>query len=102
MSNLNTTGIPDLEREVRELTAELARLRSEREWIPASQPPNDDRYVIVSDKWQPVSMGWYDGKRWFDTRGEDMELEVTHWMERPLPPPPTADRDYGEKELTDE
>lgn len=81
------------------LTAELARLRSEREWIPVSErlPKDGNTIVLTLAKVKEVFLLSFD-EYWFspfDESGDEFQLQVTHWM--PLPPPPTADRDYGEK-----
>ena len=69
------------------LTAELARLRSEREWIPVStRLPELNRLVNVICEYEKetfVSSSYHHGNNRWSVYG------VTHWM--PLPPPPTAD-----------
>ena len=72
------------------LLDELDRLQQASRWIPVSERlPEDTTYVLVKDRFAPVAIGWYDGKRWYDTRSEDIETEATHW--KPLPTPPEGE-----------
>lgn len=52
-------------------------------WRPASEPPENDREVLVVTRSkkgvQSVDKGYHDGERWIH-RGS---AEVTHWMELP-------------------
>jgi ribosomal protein L37AE/L43A len=86
-ADVSAIGVKALIDYVEALEAELAVLKSERRWIPVSEPPKKNGYFwcsIVDDagcKWADkrlfsVENGWF-------TFGE----QVTHWMPLPAEPP---------------
>lgn len=75
----------ELRNEIKNLRAEIERLRGE--WKPASEPPDTDREVLVfiaregwqDADWSEREIGKYSGSKWCFSR-------VTHWRELPEGP----------------
>jgi len=76
-----------------ELQAELARLQSERRWIPVSERlPEFHQDVLVCDECKDIYNTTF-GVANYPNKGDlwflDFDHEITHWM--PLPCPPDGD-----------
>lgn len=66
-------------------------------WKPATEPPEEEKLVIVVRQWQTVrngirqevDMAWVeDGFWWLDNYDDDPIEGVTHWMDIPELPDP--------------
>lgn len=59
-------------------------------WIKADNPPKDmhEVLIIVTNRHNEVTLGHYnyDKKEWF-VHTDYEPVQVSHWMEKPLPPP---------------
>lgn len=70
-----------------DLQAEVDRLKAERRWIPVSEPPSDDRPVLLTDGLDIYS-GFYRNGNWHELNGYVLD-GITHYQEQmPLPQPP--------------
>ena len=57
------------------------------QWFPISEPPDDDKTVLLFDpkaKSEPIWPGWKDGEDWFWSDGSS--AQPTHWCDFPEPP----------------
>ena len=82
MSNLNLTGIPDLEREVYELRKRIAYLEEQLRWRPVWEKPEKSGYYEVEfDNGNFHDMIFYnEHSSW---RCSQEHVNITGW--RPIP-----------------
>lgn len=67
-----------------DLQAEVDRLKAERRWVPVSEPPNDDRPLLLTDGLDIYS-GFYRNGNWHELNGYVLD-GITHYQEQmPLP-----------------
>lgn len=50
-------------------------------WMPSSNPPNDERVVVVRIRYGGVEMGYFRNGKWQLVTGRS--VVVTYWSERP-------------------
>ena len=80
----NTRPIED------ELRTEIAALQAQTRWIPVSErlPMDiDEQYLTLSTNSEVFIMFW--NEYWyspFDENGDESCINVTHWMQLPIPP----------------
>ena len=82
MSNLNLTGIPDLEREIYELRKRIACLEEQLRWRPVwEQPEKSGYYEVEFDNGNFHDMIFYnEHSSW---RCSQEHVNITGW--RPIP-----------------
>lgn len=74
-----------------DLAAEVDRLKAERRWVPVSEPPNDDRPVLLTDGLDIYS-GFYRNGNWHELNGYVLD-GITHYKEQmPLPEPEGSEK----------
>ena len=75
---------------VDELRAEISALQAQTRWIPVSErlPMDiDEQYLTLSTNSEVFIMFW--NEYWyspFDENGDESCINVTHWMQLPIPP----------------
>lgn len=70
------------------LLDEVARLKAENEWHPASQRPELHRHIMTIDSMGQMTINfWYptDDCYWSERDGDE-DSKVTHWRELPAAP----------------
>lgn len=87
--------IRDLREENRKLKEQLAEREAKAKWIPADNPPEEDKYILLSfENYTGCDIGRYernkDGGGAYYPRDEEKsylsyELFVNAWMELPEP-----------------
>ena len=84
--------IQDLREENRKLKEQLAEMKTKSKWIPADNPPEDDRYVLLSfENFTGCDIGRYerneDGGTYYpgdeDASYNSYDLFVSAWMDLP-------------------
>jgi hypothetical protein len=81
-------GLPAWQAEKRHMIECIAELEETQRWIPVSEPPEHGWRVIVYlvNKYQ--IMATFYGNCWRSDLGEVIDVnKVTHWRDKPLPPP---------------